>query len=61
MMVELPLHLNSVKSALANLEPLSVDSVSGMSCLVKSSFRTEMDLEALHWDGGILWTIGILE
>ena len=39
---------NPVKSALANWGPLSVESTSGMPCSVKSSFRTEIVLEALH-------------
>ena len=38
----------SVKSALANWGPLSVWSTSGMPCSAKSSFSTEMVLEALH-------------
>ena len=52
---------NLVKSALANWGPLSVWSTSGMPCSAKSSLRTEMVLEALHWDAGILPMMGILE
>ena len=52
---------NLVKSALANWGPLSVWSTYWMPCSVKSSFRTEMVLEALHWDAGIILIMGILE
>ena len=39
---------NSVNSALANWGSFLVWSTSGMPCSAKSSFRTQMVLQALH-------------
>ena len=52
---------NSAKRAHANWGPLSLWSDSGMPCSANSSFRMDIALAALHWDGGILWTKGIFE
>ena len=61
MVVTLPVHCKLSEECIDKWGSLSVQSVSGMPCSAKSSFRIELLLEALHWDAGIFGTIGILQ